>query len=632
EVSLTALRGNEYDFIMGSYFEGSEKAQFYNGRINDFKYWKQKLSGQDVLFLHFPEKEFEVKQEFFLTCCEQMVIGEDITIDINNPLDSLIVPNASPTGYDSTYIYGFIQNDPSPTVNESMIPDDIVVSYQQLCQEFCEASATWNISPEEIFSDNCNALEFSQSHFSPVLLDENISFIEVVYTASDDCGQKNSFTLNLELECLPSEAVTIPEQNEFITEVNASCVDVETDAICKFSDIKLFPGFINEASQLFEAYGESSTLILSLSVNGASRQVEISEILEGIELPELKEEGSYQVCFESISNECQTNDVNFCKSIIITGSSSIDHGTIVACPSSLEETLPQDISNDLKTLILNNPLETRIEISYEDDCSCIVQEGIKIEFATDESPEEVVLEACPDEFPLTVLDLEIMESDVYEQTLLYFDNASYSSDANGSACDSSVLLTVIKKPIFEEFVNAEICEGEVFESYAETGQYEDVFVAENGCDSIRTLSLEVLPKSYEDIFVEICPDSTYMGYSEEGTYEILETNVLGCDSITTLNLMVLDESDPACMVSNLNENLKNIEVYPNPTLDVINVQLPIEEQNMYSLEIVNVQGKKVRSFNKLERIVNISNLETGIYYLRMLKNNNVVFGKAIIKM
>ncbi|NNL93743.1 MAG: T9SS type A sorting domain-containing protein, partial [Saprospiraceae bacterium] len=223
-------------------------------------------------------------------------------------------------------------------------------------------------------------------------------------------------------------------------------------------------------------------------------------------------------------------------------------------------------------------------------------------------------------------------SDVYEQTLLYFDNASYSSDANGSACDSSVLLTVIKKPIFEEFVNAEICEGEVFESYAETGQYEDVFVAENGCDSIRTLSLEVLPKSYEDIFVEICPDSTYMGYSEEGTYEILETNVLGCDSITTLNLMVLDESDPACMVSNLNENLKNIEVYPNPTLDVINVQLPIEEQNMYSLEIVNVQGKKVRSFNKLERIVNISNLETGIYYLRMLKNNNVVFGKAIIKM
>ncbi|RZV60385.1 MAG: hypothetical protein EX254_08820, partial [Flavobacteriaceae bacterium] len=345
------LRGNTDDLMLGTQFTDGVRSQFYNGRMNDFKYWKQKLSGQDVLFLHFPEKEFEVRQDYFLSCCEQTVIG-DITIDKNNPLDTLVIPQASPTGYDSLYIYGFIQNDPKPAVDEAMVPEDVIVSYQQLCQEFCEAAVEWNVSPKEIFADNCNALTFSQSHTSPVVLDENVSFVEVTYTATDDCGQSNSFSFNLELECLPSEAEEIPEENVYRVEADDSCVDNETNAICKFSDIKLFPGYLDELSQDFQAYNADSNFDIVLSVNGANRQINVSDIDSGLEIPELKEEGTYNICIVSVSNECTTMASDFCATITIRSGITVDYGTIVACPENVEEVLPTEISEDFKTLII----------------------------------------------------------------------------------------------------------------------------------------------------------------------------------------------------------------------------------------------------------------------------------------
>ncbi|NNE15862.1 MAG: T9SS type A sorting domain-containing protein, partial [Saprospiraceae bacterium] len=626
------LRGNEESMYLGTQAIDGERSLFYNGRMDNFKYWKQKLSGQDVLYLHFPEKEFEVKQQYFLSCCEEASFN-DIVIDKNNPLDSFVVANASPTGYDSVYILSFIQNDAPPQLNNDLIPDDVIVSYQQQCEEFCSATAVWEDPSSEVFSDNCEILDISQSHTSPLVLDENVSFVEVVYTATDICGQSNSFSVGLELECLPSTVEAIPENNTFTLQANQLCIDPQENTICKFSDISLVPGFINDQTGSMESYSENADYDITVLINGVEKELNTKDNPLGLALPELKEEGSYEVCLQTITNECNAVSTNYCQTINIKGSSTLDHGTVVACPDNFEEVLPTAISGELKNLILSNPQETTVSISNEDDCGCVETETIKIELATPNVLNEVVIEACPEMFPLNILGLEINEDDDYNQTVVRFENASLVQNSIGNHCDSLVSLTVIQKEAFFENVMVEICEGENYYEHETSGTYTRTLDASNGCDSTIVLDLVVHPKSFSELFVEICPDSTYLGYSEEGIYELIGTNAQGCDSLTTLNLTVLDESDPLCMTSSISQEFLNqFSISPNPVNSVLTVEGKNTDFKDIKVSILDISGKLINAPVENKKIINVSHLNQGIYLLRIEKEGKEIGVKRFLKM
>jgi len=511
------LKGNIEDLYIGTLIDNNVRTQFYNGRLDNFKYWKQKLSGQDVFFLHFPEKEFEVEQSYFLSCCEQADF-RDITIDINNQLDSLVVPDASPTGYDSVYILTYIQADPGPVLNTSLAPQDVVVQYQQNCQEFCQSVVNWNTDLDNLFTDNCGNVQVSRSHDFEVVLDENISFVEVTVTGTDDCGQSTVHTFGLELECLPSNVVAVPEQNEFEIDVNGLCVNA-ADEICLFSDIQLQLGFIDPISNAMQSYQSGSDFSAVININGIAQTLGSEQILNGFPLNSFNSAGSYEICLESVSNACETIQNNYCQTIIIRESSVLDYGDVVVCRNDIESSLPSELSTELRNLILSNPQETGISVSETDDCGCEETERLKL----------IINEAFEEE-----LNIELCEGEIYDGRTE--DDIFTVSLLTSEGCDSLVHVNLMFKPKSEVMIFAEICDGDSYEGYTEEGTYVEQFINNDGCDSTLTLQLSVLPKSYEDVFVEICPDSVYMGYNQTGMYDILDTNVLGCDSITTLSL------------------------------------------------------------------------------------------------
>ncbi len=93
-----------------------------------------------------------------------------------------------------------------------------------------------------------------------------------------------------------------------------------------------------------------------------------------------------------------------------------------------------------------------------------------------------------------------------------------------------------------------ICAGEstVFEgsTYDQTGQYDRVFVSENGCDSIRRLDLTVLEPIRTEMSTTICAGESisFFGTTLDATglYQNTLTAENGCDSIITMDLTVAD--------------------------------------------------------------------------------------------
>lgn len=85
------------------------------------------------------------------------------------------------------------------------------------------------------------------------------------------------------------------------------------------------------------------------------------------------------------------------------------------------------------------------------------------------------------------------------------------------------------------------------------------------------------------------------------------------------------------MTSVLILDAKKILVYPNPTSDVINIELS-ENFEMHALVLYSVVGKEVMSVSTSTAIaqLDIQHLKKGIYYLKVV-NRNGAFTKTIIK-
>ena len=113
-------------------------------------------------------------------------------------------------------------------------------------------------------------------------------------------------------------------------------------------------------------------------------------------------------------------------------------------------------------------------------------------------------------------------------------------------CDSIVTLNLAVNPVYDETINAAICEGE---SYAEngfnentTGSYTQNLHTYLGCDSTVTLNLTVNPVMNTTINAVICEGTSYtdngFNVSTEGTYSRTLQTVNGCDSTVVLELKV----------------------------------------------------------------------------------------------
>jgi hypothetical protein len=78
-----------------------------------------------------------------------------------------------------------------------------------------------------------------------------------------------------------------------------------------------------------------------------------------------------------------------------------------------------------------------------------------------------------------------------------------------------------------------------------------------------------------------------------------------------------------------NSNTNNITIYPNPTSNVINLQLP-QNISIGNIQLYNALGSIVASYPIKEQI-DVSNLRNGIYYLQLISKDQLYFQKVIIE-
>ena len=143
---------------------------------------------------------------------------------------------------------------------------------------------------------------------------------------------------------------------------------------------------------------------------------------------------------------------------------------------------------------------------------------------------------------------ETCEGIPYEQNEFYADRTGiykqFLQTING--CDSTVVLNLRVNPIYNQDIEADICEDETYSfaggTYSTQGVYEIRLQTEKGCDSLINLHLNVHSKYEQETDRRICQGETYIDRnfheSESGTYKAYYQSIWGCDSVIVLNLEV----------------------------------------------------------------------------------------------
>ena len=146
---------------------------------------------------------------------------------------------------------------------------------------------------------------------------------------------------------------------------------------------------------------------------------------------------------------------------------------------------------------------------------------------------------------------ETCEGIPYEQNGFYADRTGiykqFLQTING--CDSTVVLNLRVNPIYNQDIEADICEDETYSfaggTYSTQGVYEIRLQTEKGCDSLINLHLNVHSKYEQETDRRICQGETYIdrnfNESESGTYKAYYQSIWGCDSVIVLNLEVAPE-------------------------------------------------------------------------------------------
>jgi hypothetical protein len=85
--------------------------------------------------------------------------------------------------------------------------------------------------------------------------------------------------------------------------------------------------------------------------------------------------------------------------------------------------------------------------------------------------------------------------------------------------------------------------------------------------------------------------------------------------------------------STINEN-EFIRIYPNPTSDLINIELSNIMHSDIELELFDITGRKIiarKSIKSQKHVMDISKLSSGIYLLNVLTDAVVIKSVKIIK-
>lgn len=90
------------------------------------------------------------------------------------------------------------------------------------------------------------------------------------------------------------------------------------------------------------------------------------------------------------------------------------------------------------------------------------------------------------------------------------------------------------------------------------------------------------------------------------------------------------ESCDACPSIGLDENTIELSVFPNPVNDKLTVS---STENINSIQIISMNGLVVlqKSINQSTAILNVENLKSGTYFVKVITDDNYLFERIIIE-
>lgn len=97
-------------------------------------------------------------------------------------------------------------------------------------------------------------------------------------------------------------------------------------------------------------------------------------------------------------------------------------------------------------------------------------------------------------------------------------------------------------------------------------------------------------------------------------------------ALTQVEVNNLYTNNTTLSTSNFHQNSLKVSLYPNPVLDILNIET---EKEIKSLEIYNIQGQKVKISNQKQ--INVSDLVTGMYLVKIKNVENSISTKKFIK-
>jgi len=114
-----------------------------------------------------------------------------------------------------------------------------------------------------------------------------------------------------------------------------------------------------------------------------------------------------------------------------------------------------------------------------------------------------------------------------------------------------------------------------------------------------------------------------------GIYTVTVTGNNDCQTIKTVRVNI------GTYIQNYTGKNIQVDIYPNPANDIINIELDMDGFNGLKFEIINAQGQvvynsKLYSDRFYKEIINISGYSKGIYYIKISNSELIHISKVII--
>lgn len=202
---------------------------------------------------------------------------------------------------------------------------------------------------------------------------------------------------------------------------------------------------------------------------------------------------------------------------------------------------------------------------------------------------------------------------------------------SGSFSDvSDVNFTITRNDIDNNMTVLQVCEDEAtfeWQAYPEADGYEFYILGENYMELVGssdtnsiTIPLVDYDPAEDEIWYAVAPKNDAEGWvGQRNIAQVWDDGLFNCAPLNTEDF----------------ELGQNIQMYPNPASDILNIEVFNTLQNISSVSIINSLGQVITTLNNntssSKMNVNVSNLTTGLYFVTITTDSASVTKKLLVK-